>query len=143
MRNYNSIERVGISVLRYGLVLLILAWGAFKFTAAEATAIQPLTEHSPFFRWLYPLVGVRGVSNLLGLFEVPVAILIGTRPWFPRISGYASLAASAMFVITLSFLFTTPDVFAPTSPWGGFLLKDVILLGGALVISAEAFRAAR
>jgi len=143
MSNDNKIERVGIGVIRYGLVFLILAWGALKFSAFEAEAIQPLAGHSPFFGWLYPLLGVRGVSALIGLFEVPVALLIATRRWFPRISGFASLAASGMFVITLSFLITTPGVFAPTSPWGGFLLKDVILLGGALVIAAEALRAAR
>ena len=30
---------------------------------------------------------------------------------------------------TLSFLVTTPDVFSPTSPPAGFLMKDVMLLG--------------
>ena len=45
--------------------------------------------------------------------------------------------------MTLSFLVTTPGVFEPTSPWGGFLMKDVILLGAALAISAEAFGTAR
>lgn len=143
MGHFDKIDRVGTAILRYGLVFLILVWGALKFSAFEATAIQPLAEHSPFFSWLYPFLGARGVSDILGLFEVPVALLIATRRWFPRISGYASLAASGMFVVTLSFLVTTPGVFAPTSPWGGFLMKDVILLGGALVISAEALRAAR
>lgn len=106
------IETVGIGVLRYGLVFLILLWGTFKFFAFEAQGIQPLVEHSPFLGWLYPLLGVRGTSALLGLFEVPVALLIATRRWLPRVSGYASLAASAMFVVTLSFLTTTPGVFA-------------------------------
>jgi uncharacterized membrane protein YkgB len=46
-----------------------------------------------------------------------------------------------MFVITLSFLVTTPDAFGPVSPWSGFLLKDIMFLGGALVIAAEAFTA--
>jgi len=31
--------------------------------------------------------------------------------------------------VTLSFLFTTPDVLAPTNPFGGFLMKDIMLLG--------------
>jgi uncharacterized membrane protein YkgB len=49
--------------------------------------------------------------------------------------------ASGMFLVTLSFLITTPNVFAPSSPWGGFLMKDLILLGAALSTAAEALRA--
>jgi reactive chlorine resistance protein C len=139
--NHDRIDTIGIGVLRYGLVALILLWGAFKFFEFEAVAIQPLVDHSPFLGWMYPLLGVRGTSAVFGVFEVPIALLIATRHWFPRLSGYASLIASTMFLVTISFLFTTPGVFA--GPFGGFLMKDVILLGAALVTSAEALRAAR
>jgi len=142
-RRVDLIGLAGLVTLRYGLVLLLLLWGSFKFFAFEAAAIQPLVENSPFLAWLYPVFGLRGTSALFGVFEVTAAILIATRPWFPRISGYASLFASGMFVVTLSFLFTTPNVFAPTSPWGGFLMKDLMFLGAALLTSAEALRAAR
>ena len=37
---------VGIRLLRYGLVAILIYVGAFKFTAAEAQAIQPLLTHS-------------------------------------------------------------------------------------------------
>jgi uncharacterized membrane protein YkgB len=50
--------------------------------------------------------------------------------------------ASGTFVVTLSFLITTPGALSPTSPLGGFLLKDVILLGAALYPAAEALEAA-
>jgi len=133
---------VGLATLRYGLAFLLLAWGAAKFTAAEAEAIRPLVAHSPFLAWLYPLLGVRGASDLLGAFEVVSALLIVSRHWQPRVAAVGSLLASGMFVVTLSFLFTTPDVFAPSSPWGGFLMKDLILLGAALFTSSEALRRA-
>ena len=71
-----------------------------------------------------------------------MGVLIATRRWFPRVSGYASLVASSMFVVTLSFLVTTPDVFQPSSPWGGFLMKDIMFLGAALLTGAEALGAA-
>ena len=60
VRRTNPIARVAASsvperldawagvVLRYGLVAVILFFGAFKFTAVEATGIQPLVSHSPF-----------------------------------------------------------------------------------------------
>jgi hypothetical protein len=41
-----------------------------------------------------------------------------------------------MFVVTLSFLVTTPQ------PPTGFLMKDLILLGAALYTAGEAFAAA-
>ena len=58
------------------------------------------------------------------------------RPWAPRVSAYGSLAAAGMFVVTLSFLVTTPQ------PPTGFLMKDLILLGAALLTAGEAFAAA-
>jgi uncharacterized membrane protein YkgB len=133
---------VGVRILRYGLVVLLLMWGAAKFTAFEADAIKPLVEHSPLLGWLYGVFGLRGTSSLFGVFEVATGALIATRKWLPRASGYASLAAAGMFVVTLSFLVTTPGVFEPTSPWGGFLMKDIVLLGAALFTSAEALGAA-
>jgi uncharacterized membrane protein YkgB len=142
-RRIELLAAAGIAVLRYSLVFLLLAWGAFKFSAVEATAIKPLVENSPFVSWLYPLLGLRGASALFGVFEVGVALLIATRRWLPQVSGYASLAAAGMFLITVSFLFTTPNVFAPTSPWGGFLMKDIVLLGAALFTAGEALGAPR
>jgi reactive chlorine resistance protein C len=136
------LQRVGLAVLRYGLVFLLVLWGAFKFAAFEAEAIQPLVAHSPFLSWLYGLFGVRTVSALFGVFEVTAGVLIATRRWLPRVSGWASVAAAGMFVVTLSFLFTTPGVLEPSNPAGGFLLKDILLLGAALSSAGEALFAA-
>ena len=141
MQRTDGVGNVGLAILRYGMVALLLMWGAAKFTAAEASAIRTLIEHSPLLSWMYPLFGVQVTSDLFGVFEVGVGVLIATRRWFPRVSGYASLVASSMFVVTLSFLVTTPDVFQPSSPWGGFLMKDIMFLGAALLTGAEALGA--
>jgi uncharacterized membrane protein YkgB len=137
----DTISKIGLVILRYGLALFLGLWGLAKFTAGEATAIEPLVSHSPFLSWLYPAFGIRGASAVFGVFEVGAAILIASRRWFPRASAYGSLASSGMFLITLSFLVTTPDVFAPSSPWGGFLLKDVLFLGAAVFTGGEALQA--
>ena len=42
------LEITGTLILRYGLVLTLLFFGAQKWTAAEAKGIQPLVAHSPF-----------------------------------------------------------------------------------------------
>jgi uncharacterized membrane protein YkgB len=138
-----QLSAVGLGVLRYGLVFLLVLWGGFKFLEFEAKAIKPLVENSPLLAWLYPILGLRGTSALFGIFELVAAGLIALRQWAPRMSGYGSLTASGMFVITFSFLFTTPGALSPTNPAHGFLLKDILLLGAALFTAAEALHAAR
>jgi uncharacterized membrane protein YkgB len=131
----------GRGVLRYGLVVLLLLWGTFKFFAFEAEGIRPLVEHSPILGWLYPLLGVRGTADLIGVIEISAALLMCLRRWRPRLSAVGSLLAACTFLVTLSFLVTTPGVFAPTNPFGGFLMKDVVFLGAALYTAAEALDA--
>jgi reactive chlorine resistance protein C len=136
-------ERVGMNVLRYGLVALLVMWGAFKFAEFEAEGIRPLIENSPLLSWLYPLLGVRGTSALIGVVELLSALLISARRWKPLWSAYGSLIAVGTFVVTLSFLITTPGVWDPSNPFGGFLMKDLLLLGAAIASTGEALRAAR
>jgi len=133
---------IGRGVLRYGLVALLLLWGGFKFAEFEAQAIRPLIENSPLMSWMYPLFGVRGTSAIIGVVEVAAALLICARRWNPTLSAIGSLVAAGTFAVTLSFLFTTPGVLEPTSPFGGFLMKDIMLLGAALYTAGEALEAA-
>ena len=60
------LQAVGGGILRYGTVVLLVYFGAFKFTATEASAIQPLIAHSPFLGWLYGVLSVQAVSNIIG-----------------------------------------------------------------------------
>lgn len=134
-------------VLRYGLVMIILWFGIFKFTVAEAEAIEPLLANSPLTRWIYGLTDVTGASRLIGLSEIVIAILLALGPAAPRASLLGSLGAIGMFLTTLSFLLTTPGtwawvegVFVPAGP-GGFLIKDFILLGAACSTAGDALTA--
>ena len=137
------LARAARFVLRGGLIALLTMWGAFKFTAFEAQAIRPLVEHSPFLSWLYPVLGIRGTSGLIGVVELTAALLIALRRWAPRLSAVGSLIAVGTFLVTLSFLVTTPGALAPDSPFGGFLMKDLILLGASLYTAGEALEATR
>lgn len=92
---------------RYSLMLILVYFGTFKFTPTEARAIKPVVEHSPFLSWLYSALSVEGVSRLIGVVELTIAALIVSRPWSPSLSAAGSLAAVAMVLTTLSFLFTT------------------------------------
>ncbi|MCK6462151.1 MAG: DUF417 family protein, partial [Planctomycetes bacterium] len=142
----DGLFRAGAHVLRWGLVAILLWFGAFKFTAAEAQAIEPLVGNSPLLSWLYRALDARTVSGLIGVAEILIAAMIALRPLAPRASALGSLLAAGMFATTLSFLATTPGVWVRVgrlvvpNEVGAFLLKDVFLLGAALVTAAEARR---
>jgi reactive chlorine resistance protein C len=139
----------GGNIIRYGLVVVIVWIGALKFTASEATRIQPFIEHSPFMSWLNVVFSVRALSAVLGTIEISAAVLIALRRWFPLPSAVGSALATLLFIGTLSFLFTTPGVtdaaaggFPALSSVGQFLLKDLVLLGASVWTLGESLSAA-
>jgi len=138
-----SLEKLGINVSRYGLVITLLLIGVLKFTAAEAHGIQPLVANSPLMSWLYRVFSLQAVSNLIGIVEIIVALLIALRPFSAKISFIGSLGAIITFVLTVSFLFSTPGAFEFThglpvlGDAGQFLIKDVVLLGASIWTAAE------
>jgi uncharacterized membrane protein YkgB len=141
------LARIGRLVLRYGLVVLVLWFGVFKFTDTEARAIEPLLRHSPVLSWLYAVTDVPGASRLIGLAEIAIALSIALYPAAPRLAAIGSFGAIGMFLTTLSFLVTTPGMWAVVegvpapAGSGGFILKDVVLLGAAFWTAHEALAA--
>lgn len=112
-RAAQTISAAGGIILRLGLIIP-LAWiGVAKFTSAEAQAIVPLIAHQPLMSWLYDLLSVQGFSNALGCLEVLAAVLIAIRPLSALAAAIGSALAVVLFLSTISFLFTTPDVVAP------------------------------
>jgi reactive chlorine resistance protein C len=136
------IARLGSGVMRWSLVLFFIGVGLYKFTPDEAAGVAPLMAHSPVLFWVVPLLGQRGGSDLIGVIEIALGTMIALRHVRPLLSAYGSLVTSAVLLVTLSFLFTTPGL-DPASSDAGFLVKDLTLFGAALWTSAEAFAAAR
>lgn len=68
-------------------------------------------------------------------------ILIALRSFSPKASAAGSLAGNLHFLTTLSFLVTTPGALSPGSDIGGFLMKDLVLLGAAIYTAGEALLA--
>lgn len=129
----------GEVVARYSVVLFFLGFGLLKFTAAEAAAIYPLLVHSPFLFWLPKLFDQQASSDIIGVVEIALALMMASRPFAPRISAIGSYGIAASLVITLSFLVTTPEL---DSALSGFIVKDLTLLGVALWSAGDALRAA-
>ncbi|HEV8426493.1 MAG TPA: DUF417 family protein [Pyrinomonadaceae bacterium] len=132
-----TVQRIGQFLLRYGLVL-ILGWiGAMKFTAYEAEGIQTLVATSPLMSWMYKVFSLQVTSNIIGVAEITAAVLIAIRPLSAKLSAIGSVLAVFTFLSTLTFLFSLPGWekslggFPALSGSGGFLLKDVVLLGAA------------
>jgi reactive chlorine resistance protein C len=133
-----AIEYLGKAIVRWGLVV-VLAWiGGMKFTAYEAMGIQPLVAHSPIVGWMYDFLSVRSFSTMLGFIEIGTAVLVSLRFISPMASAIGSVLAMGLFATTLSFLISTPG-WEPTLGFpalsalpGQFLLKDIVLFGGAV-----------
>lgn len=148
MRRQLKLEEAGISVSRYGLVVVLLLIGVLKFTPGEAAGIQPLVAHSPLMSWMYSLLSVQGVSNVIGAIEIAIATLMALRPLSPKASFVGSLGGVATFLLTVSFLFSTPGAaqlkygFPVLGDAGQFLIKDLVLLGASFWTAAEAYGAA-
>ncbi len=145
-----TLVNVGGTMLRYWLVIILLWVGALKFTAYEAEGIQGLVANSPLMSWMFSVMSVRTAAAFIGIIEITLGILIATRPFAPFVSAIGSIGAIIMFLITLSFILTTPGVWQPgygfpfPSPMPGqFLAKDVALLAIAVWTAGEALRAAR
>jgi uncharacterized membrane protein YkgB len=132
------VQAAGEFLIRYGLVI-VLGWiGAMKFTSYEANGIETLVRTSPLMSWMYKFLSLQSASNVIGVTELCAAVLIAIRPLAPKLSAVGSVLALFTFLATLSFLFSLPGWekslggFPALSGSGGFLLKDVVLLGAAL-----------
>jgi uncharacterized membrane protein YkgB len=143
-----AVKSTGWILVRYGLALVIGWIGVCKFYPYEAHNIEPLVANSPFMGWLYTVVSVQTFSTMLGVLEIATALLIIAKPWFPALSAFGSAVAVLLFASTLSFLFTTPGVGEPSaggfpllSMTGQFLIKDVVLIGVAVLTLADSIGA--
>jgi len=146
----HTLKRFGEHVFRYGLVAIFLWIGLLKFTEYEAKGIEPFVSNSPLWSWAYEALGLRNVSNLIGTIEISIGLLIATRAFWPKLSAIGSIGSIITYLITLSFLLTTPGVWEPGYGFpfpsalpGQFLLKDLVLLGASIWTAGEALEASR
>ena len=143
-----QLERIGAAVIRYGLALIIVWIGALKFAAYEAVAIEGLVANSPLMSWMYGVASVPTVAAVIGVVEIVIGGLIAVRSFAPRMSAVGSVGAIFMFLITLSFMLSTPGVWQPgygfpfLSGAGQFLVKDLLLLGAAIWTAGDSLNAA-
>jgi uncharacterized membrane protein YkgB len=137
-------------VARYGLVIVIAWFGAMKFTYYESHGISLWVSNSPFMSWVYNIISISAWGRFNGSIELITAVLLAVKPWLPKASVVGGILASLFFLVTLSFMITTPDIaeasaggFPVLSANGQFVMKDIALLGLALFLLADSIDATR
>lgn len=135
-RTFPQLARIGYYTSLLGIVLIMLWIGFFKFTPTEAAAIRPLVENHFLLSWLYHILDVQQVSNLFGITEIITGLLLLFSLKFHILRPIAAICLIATFIITISFLFTTPGMWKvidgmPTTDF--MILKDIPMLGLGLM----------
>lgn len=142
-------DKVGITITRVGLVVVLVWIGALKMFKYEDEGIVPFVANSPFMSFLYqqPAGEYRQHMNKegqlvpanrewhekngtypfaygLGTIIVVYGVMIALHAVSPRIAAVGSFLVFVMSFVTLSFLITTPECWVPDlgSPEHGFPL---------------------
>ena len=137
-----TIRKAGRIIALAGVMLPLLMIGGMKFTQVEIEALKPLIGGTPWLAWMYPVFGEAGASYVLGVVEIATALLLIACPWSARAGLAGGALATLTFLVTCSIMVALP-IWEPTlgfpalGPAGQFLIKDVALLGIALVVLGE------
>jgi uncharacterized membrane protein YkgB len=126
-------DRIGITVTRLGLIVVLLWIGGLKAFRYEADGIVPFVANSPFMSFFYSDPGhyaehknpegklvpenrswhernntypfAWGLGTLICVYGV----LLGLHPVWPKAAALGSFLVFVMSFVTLSFLVTTPE----------------------------------
>ena len=140
-----SLERNALQLVRLSMVVIFFWFGLQKFTAYEAMGIAPLVSNSPLTSWLN-VFGTQGASMVIGTSELIFGLLLATGFRWPGslAATLGALGSCVTFLTTLSFMVTTPGVWAPSGApllsgtTGVFLIKDIALLATSVLLLAQA-----
>lgn len=135
----NKIEKTGFYIALYGMAIVLIWIGIFKFTPTEAKGIKSVVENSPLMGWMYAAMSQSAVSKMIGTIEIITGILLMLQPVSAKAGLVGGILASVTFIITLSFIFTTPGAFSKIDGiWipDQFLLKDLMALGIGIYTAA-------
>lgn len=133
----SRMDKIGVTVTRTGLIVVLLWIGGLKAFRYEADGIVPFVANSPFMSFFYAdpdsykayknpegaLVpgnrswheanGTYAFAYGLGSVIVLYGLLLCTNPWLPQVAAVGSFLVFVMSFVTLSFLITTPECWVP------------------------------
>lgn len=127
-----------VMVANYIPVFIVLAWiGGMKFTELEAKGIEDLVANSPLMFWLYLLFDVQTTSDLIGVYDIIALLILGLGLKYSALLVPGIIMSGAVFVVTQTFLFTTPGAFSADTiitGTGQFLIKDLWYIANLVII---------
>jgi uncharacterized membrane protein YkgB len=131
-------DRLGVTVARNGLIVVLLWNGGLKAFKYEADGIVPFVANSPTmsFFYKYPAPDYKAHMNPegklvpenrqwheenrtylfsygLGAVIILYGLLLCLHPWRPEFAAVGSALVVIMSLVTLSFLITTPESWVP------------------------------
>ncbi|MGC6324573.1 DUF417 family protein [Pasteurella multocida] len=114
-----------IIVLRLLVILLFFVFANTKWFEFEVEALKPIISAS-WLSFLYDLFGVYNTSYLLSIVEslAYVSLIIGFKQ--PKVGLLGSGLVFITALVTVSLL--------PQLGFDGFIFKDILLIGIALVL---------
>lgn len=133
-------DRVGVTVTRIGLIIVLLWIGGLKAFEYEADGIVPFVANSPTMSFFYKFPSPEykkhmnpegvlipenrawhrenntyGFAYGLGAVIVLYGLMLCLHPWLPQVAALGSLLVVIMSVVTLTFLITTPETWVSSS----------------------------
>ena len=131
-------DRLGLTVTRGGLIVVLLWIGGLKVFKYEADGIVPFVANSPFMSFFYKFPSPEYKKHMnpegqlvlanrewhienrtylfsygLGAIIVLYGLMLCLHPWRPEIAAIGSFLIVIMSLVTLSFLITTPENWVP------------------------------
>jgi reactive chlorine resistance protein C len=166
-------EKLGPVLMRLAIAIVFFWIGALKFVPYEADSITPFVANSPVMSFFYEhpeeykqhlthegqLVPAQrewqaanntyGFSKGLGTVECLIGLLVISYRLSKRLGLAGAVLSFLTPLVTLSFLFTTPEAWVPAlgdaqhgfpylSGAGRLVIKDTMMLAGAWIIGVDA-----
>lgn len=133
----SRLDRIGVTVTRLGLIVVLLWIGGLKIFKYEAEGIIPFVANSPTMSFLlkdpgnykahknpegalvpanrewHERNGTYRFAYGLGAVIVLYGLLLCLHPVLPQVAAVGSFLVFIMALVTLSFLVTTPECWVP------------------------------
>lgn len=141
-RRLLALDRLSLTLLRLGVIVVFLWIGGLKWFKYEADGIIPFIANSPFMRWMIgdpagykPHMNPEGVLNeanrawheanstypvaiFVGATIVAIGLLLAAHWIRPELGMLGAAGVIGFSVVTLSFLITTPEVWVSAPAQG-------------------------